>query len=57
MEDKDLEAIANKARDKVMEQIYAEIGKSFIRKIFWIMVAVIIGAGVFFGVIHLPKVN
>ena len=57
MDDNELDKIANKARDKVMEQIYAEIGKSFIRKIFWITIAVIIGAGVFFGVIHLPKVH
>lgn len=57
MDDNEIDKIAEQAKNRVMEQIYAEIGKSFIRKIFWITIAVIIGAGVFFGIINLPKVH
>jgi len=40
--------------DEFMERIYTEIGKGLLKKLFWIVLILILGAGVATGLIKLP---
>jgi|TARA_R110000765_G_scaffold302943_1_gene397116 hypothetical protein len=42
----DIEIIAERAADKALEKVYAEVGKSLVKKIFWAVGLVVLTAAV-----------
>jgi hypothetical protein len=42
----DIELIAQRAADKALEKVYAEVGKSLVKKFFWAVGLVVIAAAV-----------
>jgi hypothetical protein len=42
----DIELIAERAADKALEKVYAEVGKSLVKKIFWAVGLVVLTAAV-----------
>ena len=42
----DIEIIAERAADKALEKVYAEVGKSLVKKFFWAVGLVVIAAAV-----------
>tara|TARA_R110000851_G_scaffold180248_1_gene327431 strand:+ start:160 stop:339 length:180 start_codon:yes stop_codon:yes gene_type:complete len=42
----DIEVIAERAADKALEKVYAEVGKSLVKKIFWAVGLVVLTAAV-----------
>ena len=42
----DIEFIAERAADKALEKVYAEVGKSLVKKIFWAVGLVVLTAAV-----------
>jgi hypothetical protein len=42
----DIELIAERAADKALEKVYAEVGKSMVKKFFWAVGLVVITAAV-----------
>ena len=42
----DIELIAERAADKALEKVYAEVGKSMVKKFFWAVGLIVITAAI-----------
>lgn len=57
LSDADMEAIAERAAAKALEKVYAQVGKSIVTRVFWVVGLAAVGLVMFLsgkGVIKLP---
>ena len=50
----DEQKLAKVIVDEFLKRVYQEVGKSLLRKIFWVALICILSASIYFGLIRVP---
>ena len=54
MDEKEIDKIAEKIEQRLIQRIYIELGKGVMKKLFWLALISILSIATYFGIIHLP---
>ncbi len=54
MDEKEIDKIAEKIEQRLIQRIYIELGKGVMKKLFWLAIVSILSVAIYFGIIHLP---